>query len=152
MCVLFCVFNLNVNTLIQQQTCFRTSKPPNHHTNQPFKLQARAAQLLVNREIRTRKPQNHTKMKVLQSFLFSMSLLMIFFSSSSSALPDRACAPPHDKLPFCDVTLPREDRVDDLISRLELDEKPYLLIARESPLGNIKMYLAPWKRIEDPMD
>ena len=75
-------------------------------------------------------------MNVLQSLLFSISLLMIYISSSI-ALPDRACAPPHDKYPFCDVTLPREDRVNDLISRLELDEKPYLLIARESPLGNI---------------
>ena len=78
-------------------------------------------------------------MKVLQSLLFSISLLMIYISSSI-ALPDRACAPPHDKYPFCDVTLPREDRVNDLISRLELDEKPYLLIARESPLGNISEF------------
>jgi hypothetical protein len=29
-------------------------------------------------------------------------------------------------------------RVDDLISRLTLEEKPFLLIARESPLGNIQ--------------
>ena len=33
--------------------------------------------------------------------------------------------------------LPLDKRLDDLIGRLTLDEKPFLLIARESPLGNI---------------
>ena len=49
----------------------------------------------------------------------------------------RACLPPHDKLPFCNPKLALDERVDDLISRLTLEEKPFLLIARESPLGNI---------------
>ena len=49
----------------------------------------------------------------------------------------RACEPPHDKYPFCNPKLALVDRVDDLIQRLTLAEKPYLLIARESPLGNI---------------
>jgi len=45
--------------------------------------------------------------------------------------------PPHDTYPFCDTSLPLNDRVNDLIGRLTLEEKPYLLVARESPLGNI---------------
>lgn len=49
----------------------------------------------------------------------------------------RACMPPHDKYPFCNPKLALDTRVDDLIGRLTLDEKPFLLIARESPKGNI---------------
>ena len=49
----------------------------------------------------------------------------------------RACIPPHDKYAFCDSSLPMPHRVDDLIQRLTLDEKPFLLVARESPLGSI---------------
>lgn len=55
----------------------------------------------------------------------------------------RACLPPHDTYPFCDVTKPIDERVDDLISRIEMDEIPPLLTAREGggdspgPPGNI---------------
>lgn len=45
--------------------------------------------------------------------------------------------PPHDTYPFCDHTKPMQARIDDLISRLTLEEKPYLMVARESPKGNI---------------
>ena len=37
----------------------------------------------------------------------------------------RACEPPHDTYPFCNTTLGLDERVDDLIKRLTLDEKPY---------------------------
>ena len=53
------------------------------------------------------------------------------------SLPARACSGDNADYPFCDVTVPLEDRVQDLISRLTLEEKPFLLVARESPLGNI---------------
>ena len=49
----------------------------------------------------------------------------------------RACIAPHADYPFCNPKLPLRSRVDDLISRLTLDEKPTLLIARNSPKGNI---------------
>ena len=49
----------------------------------------------------------------------------------------RACLPPHDTYPFCNASLPHRHRIDDLISRLTLDEKPTLLMARESPKGNV---------------
>lgn len=49
----------------------------------------------------------------------------------------RACVPPHDVYPFCDPSLPLDVRLDDLISRLTLEEKPYLLTARQSPEGYI---------------
>ena len=53
-------------------------------------------------------------------------------------LPQRACsAPPHDQYLFCDPTLPLDERLDDLISRLTLEEKPWLLTARVSPYGNL---------------
>ena len=42
----------------------------------------------------------------------------------------KACEPPHDTYGFCNVSLPLEARVDDLIGRLTLDEKPYLLVGR----------------------
>lgn len=41
------------------------------------------------------------------------------------------------RYPFCDAKLGLDKRLDDLIGRLTIDEKPQLLIARESPLGNI---------------
>ena len=56
--------------------------------------------------------------------------------SSEPAIP-RACKAPYDTYPFCDVSLPLDKRVDDLISKLTLDEKPQLLVARNSPKGNI---------------
>ena len=57
-------------------------------------------------------------------------------------LPFYVTLPPHTynhDRPFCNPDLKggMPARVDDLISRLTLDEKPYLLVARESPLGNI---------------
>ena len=49
----------------------------------------------------------------------------------------KACEPPHDHYDFCDISLSLEERLDDLIARLTIEEKPYLLTARESPKGNI---------------
>lgn len=50
----------------------------------------------------------------------------------------RACQPPnHHSYPFCNVSLPLSERVDDLIGRLTLEEKPYLLTARQSPTNSI---------------
>ena len=71
-----------------------------------------------------------------------LSLLVLAASSASTppALPlqiPKACLPPHDTYPFCNSSLSVEARVDDLIGRLSLDEKPYLLVARESPKGNV---------------
>ena len=80
-----------------------------------------------------KKSQKHLKMgPTTLFFIFASIVCTVVYS-----LPERACAPPHDKYPFCDVTLPRSERVNDLIQRLTLDEKPYLLVARESPKGNI---------------
>ena len=61
----------------------------------------------------------------------------VFATPAMIAAIPRACVPPHDTYPFCDHTLPQAKRVDDLINRLTLDEKPTLLIARESPKGNV---------------
>lgn len=50
----------------------------------------------------------------------------------------RACSTtPVDKFPFCNVSLSTEERVQDLISRLSLDDKAPLLTARESPKGGV---------------
>ena len=61
----------------------------------------------------------------------------MFFALAASAAIPRACVPPHDKYDFCNPKLPMSSRVNDLISRLTLDEKPTLLIARNSPKGNV---------------
>eukprot|EP00466_Bigelowiella_natans_P002901 jgi/Bigna1/35876/e_gw1.11.102.1 len=63
-------------------------------------------------------------------------LLLVHSDGKLPSIP-RACLPPHDKYKFCDTSLSIEDRVGDLISKLTLEEKPYLLTARESPKGNI---------------
>ena len=57
-------------------------------------------------------------------------------NATISSIP-RACAPPHDTYSFCDPELPLESRIDNLLSLLTLEEKPTLLIARNSPRGNV---------------
>lgn len=51
--------------------------------------------------------------------------------------PRYGCGAGHDHYPFCDTQLNIDERVHDLISRLTLEEKPLLMVARESPLGNV---------------
>ena len=63
--------------------------------------------------------------------------------AGNKTVSTRACLPPHDTYPFCNTSLSIEERVDDLISRLNDDEIPPLLTAREGgggspgPPGNI---------------
>ena len=61
---------------------------------------------------------------------------MLSLTTSLLTIP-RACVAPHDKYAFCDASLPIDKRVDDLVSRLKPEEKPPLLTARQSPLGNV---------------
>ncbi|CAE8737174.1 unnamed protein product, partial [Polarella glacialis] len=71
---------------------------------------------------------------------WTVSLSIVALSSvanSEPAYPRYGCRPGQDHYPFCDVSLPIEQRVEDLIGRLTLDEKPLLLVARLSPLGNV---------------
>lgn len=49
-----------------------------------------------------------------------------------------ACQGVHRQYPFCDTSLPLEDRVKDVIARLELSEKLEMLTARRSPLGAVR--------------
>lgn len=50
----------------------------------------------------------------------------------------RACSDEaHAGFPFCDVSLGRDARIADLISRLSLREKTLMLTARASPRGNV---------------
>ena len=73
---------------------------------------------------------------VLAVATITIACLMMPAVHSASTIP-RACVPPHDTYPFCNPKLSMSARVDDLISRHKLEEKPYLLTARESPKGNI---------------
>jgi hypothetical protein len=41
-----------------------------------------------------------------------------------------ACKPPHDVYPFCNVSLPVVERVNDLVRRINDTDKPNLLTAR----------------------
>uniref|UniRef100_A0A0G4IEP3 Fibronectin type III-like domain-containing protein n=1 Tax=Chromera velia CCMP2878 TaxID=1169474 RepID=A0A0G4IEP3_9ALVE len=73
--------------------------------------------------------------------LFLSLLLHLFAVSAANAeefkIP-RACSSEKSRgLPFCDVSLPLEIRVDDLIGRLSLSEKALMLTARESPKGDV---------------
>mmetsp|Transcript_19050 Transcript_19050/g.44658 ORF Transcript_19050/g.44658 Transcript_19050/m.44658 type:complete len:775 (-) Transcript_19050:48-2372(-) len=63
-------------------------------------------------------------------------LLLLVGVAFGVSIP-RACEPPHDKYLFCNPNKTLDERLDDLIGNLTLEEKPYLLIARESPDGNI---------------
>ena len=62
---------------------------------------------------------------------------------TTKTLDTRACLPPHDKYPFCNVSQPIDARVHNLISLLNDEEKPPLLTAREGgggspgPPGNV---------------
>ena len=58
--------------------------------------------------------------------------------SNSTTMSTRAChLPGHTDYPFCNVSLTVEERVADLVSRIQPEEKAPLLTARESPLGGI---------------
>jgi len=65
-------------------------------------------------------------------------LFIFTFATFTRGDIPRACSTPEtDKFPFCDTRLSLDERIKDLISRIHLEEKPYLLTARESPKGNI---------------
>lgn len=50
-------------------------------------------------------------------------------------LSTRACQPPHDTYPFCNPSLPLDERIADLVSRLDDAEIPALLTARHNESG-----------------
>ena len=60
--------------------------------------------------------------------------LLLSLTSSDDTVPV-ACY--KLKFPFCNTSLPLNDRINDLISRLTLDEKAVQLTARESPSNAI---------------
>lgn len=74
-----------------------------------------------------------------QTFSFAVALLARAQRGGAEAPVSfrYGCTDGHRQFSFCDTQLPLERRVEDLISRLTLDEKPQLLEARFSPLGNI---------------
>lgn len=76
----------------------------------------------------------HASATMLAAALIALALVV---PAADAAIP-RACSTPGtDKFPFCDATLPIDQRVANLISLLENDEKPPLLTARESPKGGV---------------
>jgi xylan 1,4-beta-xylosidase len=71
------------------------------------------------------------------SLTVAIVALLSVVTSSAESFPKFGCQTGFDTYQFCNTSLSIEERVKDLIGRLTLDEKPYLLVARESPLGNI---------------
>ena len=69
-------------------------------------------------------------------FLLQTLLVCVAVVSAKINIP-RACTGEHANYRFCDPKLSMDERVKDLISRLDDSEKPYLLTARESPKGSI---------------
>ena len=74
----------------------------------------------------------------------SLSLSALTLTSAAGGTPDeigikipRACVAPHDKYEFCDPSKAMDERVASLVSMLTNVEKATLLIARESPKGNV---------------
>ena len=61
---------------------------------------------------------------------------ILFFYGHSDTIPV-ACTSNYDHFDFCNTKLSVDDRVNNLISLLTLDEKAMLLTARESPLNFI---------------
>ncbi|CAJ1462244.1 unnamed protein product [Effrenium voratum] len=57
--------------------------------------------------------------------------------ADGAAYPRYGCGPGFDHFPFCDAKKPIDERVADLIGRLRPEEKPLLMVARLSPLGNV---------------
>ena len=80
------------------------------------------------------------KFEVLQCCLMmlkgaiSLCIIILIVIVSSDTIP-YACSTNFNHYPFCNASLSTKDRVNDLISRLTLDEKATLLTARESPLN-----------------
>ena len=72
--------------------------------------------------------------------VFSLFVFLAIFTragaqtvpQTTTTLDTRSCQPPHDGHPFCDVTLPVADRVNDLIARLWANASsiPFQLTAR----------------------
>ncbi len=72
----------------------------------------------------------------MMSLSFVLSFLCLALKTSSDTIP-ASCQPGYDSFPFCNTSLPINDRVNNLISLLTIEEKSKLLIARESPLNFI---------------
>lgn len=63
-------------------------------------------------------------------------LLLLLLPCLTLSVPlVHACLPPHDIYPFCNLSLPLEARIDNLLSLIHDDEKPNLLTARGGPHG-----------------
>ncbi len=63
--------------------------------------------------------------------------LVFVFVVRSDTIPV-SCQPGYDSYDFCNVKLPVEQRVNNLISLLTIQEKAYLLSARQSPLNFVE--------------
>lgn len=74
--------------------------------------------------------------------LLSTLLALLRGGTAASVSPltiPRACEPPlAAQFPFCNTSLPTTARVDDLLARMSLPEKVWLLTARASPKGAVE--------------
>ncbi|TYZ57633.1 hypothetical protein PybrP1_003385 [[Pythium] brassicae (nom. inval.)] len=74
---------------------------------------------------------------LLATLALLQQLLLLSGAAAALAIP-RACEPPlAAQFPFCNASLPTAARVDDLLARLSLPEKVWLLTARASPKGAV---------------
>ncbi|KAL3662172.1 hypothetical protein V7S43_012972 [Phytophthora oleae] len=71
--------------------------------------------------------------------VFPLLLLVagLVAGSIKAEIPRACVGEENQKFPFCNTSLSRTERVEDLLSRLPLDEKAILLTARASPRGNM---------------
>ena len=71
-------------------------------------------------------------------------LLLALALAVAAPLGVRAQAPAPADLPFRDPALPVEQRIDDLVGRLTLDEKVSLMIERAAPVERLGIPQFPW--------
>ena len=73
-----------------------------------------------------------------------LALLVVSLAAAGLAAPFGARAQSPAELPFRNPDLPLEQRVDDLLGRLTLDEKVSLMIERAAPVERLGIPSFPW--------
>lgn len=72
-----------------------------------------------------------------RTMMLLLLLLLVALATVAQAAIPRACTPPLDAFPFCNASMSTAARVNDLLARLALRDKVWLLTARASPKGNV---------------
>ncbi|XP_042517321.1 probable beta-D-xylosidase 2 [Macadamia integrifolia] len=106
------------------------------HSQKHTILSQRTPLYLIMKTAFTMRPSS----SVISLLFFPVLLLLCFSPPTGEARPSFACNPSDvntRSLPFCQVSLPIPDRVNDLIGRLTLQEKIGLLVDNAAPVQRL---------------